>query len=413
MNFASRTANSSVTSIYVFARRIEAQILWGLFAFFLTALMVVTSLPARAIETVAREALVMDANTGVVLLEKNADQAMPPASMSKLMTVLLAFEAINSKRISLEDSIRISEKSWRKGGSKMFLKLDSRVKMKDLLRGVIIQSGNDAAIAIAEGLSGTEEAFARAMTARAKELGMMGSHFANATGWPDPQQYMTARDLARLAFELINNHPEFYPMFSEKEFTYGGIKQQNRNPLLYRNVGADGLKTGHTEEAGYGLTATAKRGDRRVILVVNGLKSKRARATESEKLLDWAFREFENYELFAAGESVVKADLWVGQQGTVPLVAGESITVTIPRHLRDKMSVKLIYAEPFPTPVQAGQPALFENKNGEQEQARLTIAVPGQDTVEYPLVFGQTVGKLGPVSKISSAVEYLLFGSAE
>lgn len=371
------------------------------------------SAQAASIETRAREAYVMDSETGTVLLEKNADQAMPPASMSKLMTVLLAFEAIKSGRVNLDTSFRISEKSWRKGGSKMFLKVDTRVKLRDLLRGVIIQSGNDAAIAIAEGLAGTEEAFARRMTERAKALGMTGSHFANATGWPDPEQYMTAHDLARLASILINDYPEFYGIFSETEFTFAGIKQQNRNPLLYRNVGADGLKTGHTEEAGYGLTASAKRGDRRIILVVNGLDSKRDRATESEKLLDWAFREYGNFELYAAGQTVVDADLWVGQQATVPLVAPRSLKVTIPRHLKDKVQAKLVYAEPIPTPVVAGEPAMYETPEGKLEQARLEITVPGHDPVSLPLVYGESVGKLGPIAKLSSAVEYLIFGSGK
>ena len=241
--------------------------------------------PAQALETRAREAFLIDVTTGTVLLEKDADVSMPPASMSKIMTAYLVFGALKEGRISLDDKLPVSEKAWRKGGSKMFVEVGSEVSVEDLLRGVIVQSGNDACIVLAEALAGSEEAFAEQMTRKAREIGMEGSTFTNSTGWPDPNHRMTARDLAILAERMVQDFPDFYHYYSEREFTYNGIRQGNRNPLLYKNLGADGLKTGHTEEAGYGLTASAERDGRRLVLVINGLESIKARSEEAERLI--------------------------------------------------------------------------------------------------------------------------------
>ncbi len=356
--------------------------------------------PAWAVETTAREAFLIDATTGRVLLEKDADVSMPPASMSKIMTTYMVFERLEDGRLSLDDELLVSEKAWRKGGSKMYVEVDKMARVEDLLRGVIVQSGNDACIVLAEGLSGTEEAFAEEMTRKGREIGLTGSSFTNSTGWPDPNQRMTARDLATLAQRIIADFPDYYHYYVETEFTYAGIRQWNRNPLLYKSLGADGLKTGHTEEAGYGLTASAVQGDRRLILVLNGLQSRKARAEESARLIGWAFREYGNYALFKPGETVEEAPVWLGAAPFVPLVAGDGVTVTLSRKARRDMQVKVVYEGPIPAPIAPGQ-----------ELARLVISAPGEDTVVVPLQAGAAVERLGVLGRATAALEYLVFGA--
>ncbi len=356
--------------------------------------------PAAAIETTAREAFIVDTVTGRVLLDKNSDVSMPPASMSKIMTTYMVFERLKDGRLSLDDELPISEKAWRKGGSKMFVEIGKRARVEDLLRGVIVQSGNDACIVLAEGLSGTEEAFAAEMTRKGREIGLTGSSFANATGWPDPNHRMTARDLATLARRIIADFPEYYHYYSETEFTYAGIRQLNRNPLLYKTLGVDGLKTGHTEEAGYGLTASALQGDRRVVLVLNGLESQKARSEESARLIGWAFREFGNYSLFEAGETVEEAGVWLGTAPTVALITERDLTITLSRRARLDMEVKVIYDDPIPAPLEAGQ-----------QVATLIVAAPGEETVEIPLVAGAAIERLGFVGRITASIKYLIFGA--
>ncbi|MHA1154415.1 MAG: D-alanyl-D-alanine carboxypeptidase family protein [Alphaproteobacteria bacterium] len=356
--------------------------------------------PAAAIETTAREAFIIDVVTGRILLDKNADDSMPPASMSKIMTTYMVFERLKDGRISLDDELLVSEKAWRKGGSKMFVEVGKQVRVEDLLRGVIVQSGNDACIVLAEGLGGTEEGFAAEMTRKGREIGLTGSSFANSTGWPDPNQRMTARDLATLALRIITDFPEYYHYYSETEFTYADIRQSNRNPLLYKSVGADGLKTGHTEEAGYGLTASAEQDGRRVVLVLNGLESQKTRSEESVRLIGWAFREFGNYTLFKAGETVEEAGVWLGVEPTVPLIAERDLTVTLSRKARLDMEVKVVYDGPIPAPLEIGQ-----------QVARLVIAAPGEETVEVPLVAGAAVERLGLVGRITASVKHLIFGA--
>ncbi|WP_193370668.1 D-alanyl-D-alanine carboxypeptidase family protein [Pelagibius marinus] len=352
------------------------------------------------IETQAEEAFLVDFDTGAVLLNKNGDQRMPPSSMSKMMTAYMVFESLDSGRLSLDDKLTVSEKAWRKGGSKMFVEVGNQVRVEDLLRGVIIQSGNDACIVLAEGLAGSEEAFAEQMTARAQEMGLTGSNFVNATGWPDDNHYVTARDLATLARRIIVDHPEHYHYYSEKEFTWADIRQGNRNPLLYRNIGADGLKTGHTEAAGYGLTASAAQNGRRLILVVNGLPSVQARADESERLMSWGFREFNNYALFKSGDTVDEAAVWLGAEDTVPLVVADDLTVTLPRSDRNGMQVSVVYDSPIPAPIPAGQ-----------EIAKLRVSWPGGVPVEVPLQAGEDVEQLGPLGRIAASIKFLLLGS--
>lgn len=361
---------------------------------------------AATVETSAREAILLDATTGAVLLEKNADQRMPTASMSKVMTIYMVFERLKNGTLSLDDSFRVSERAWRRGGapsggSTMFLKLGDKVRVEDLIRGIIVQSGNDASIAIAEGLAGSEEAFAEQMTRRGRDIGLRNSNFANASGLPDPNHYMTARDLATLAKRTINDFPDFYRYYSEVTYVYGGIRQTNRNPLVYKELGVDGLKTGHTEEAGYGLTASALRSGRRLILVVNGLPSRQVRASETERLMDWGFREFNNYALFKGGDTVSEAEVWLGQAPKVPLVVEKDLVVTLPRKARNDMKVVVAFPGPVPAPVNKGAAV-----------AKLIVKAPGETPVEVPLVAGADVGRLGFVGRIAAALKHILWGDS-
>lgn len=373
----------------------------------LLALSLVTAIAAlaanaRAMETAAREALLIDATTGVALFEKNADKPFPPASMSKIMTIYMVFDQLKSGKLKLEDTLEVTEDAWRRGGgasggSTMFLKLGDRVSINDLVHGVIVQSGNDASIVLAEGLAGSEPAFAEQMAKKAKELGLTNSSFRNATGLPDPDHYMTARELARLAVHIINDFPEYYPLYSKKTFVYGGITQGNRNPLLYKNIGADGLKTGHTLEAGYCLTASAKQGERRLVLVVTGLKSMAERSAEAERLISYGFREFDNYPLFTAGEPVAAADVWLGTDDTVPLVTTSDALVTLPRTARPQMKVTVAYDGPVPAPIAKGQPI-----------GALVVTAPGAATQEIPLVAGADVERRGFVGRVLAAIGHRL-----
>lgn len=260
---------------------------------------------AASIETIAKQAILVDITSNTVLFEKSPDQRMAPSSMSKIMTMYMVFDAIKEGRLTLESTLPVSERAWRMQGSKMFVELHNNIKVDDLIKGVIVQSGNDACIVFAEGLAGSESAFAERMNKRARELGLKDTNLTNATGWPDPNHYMTARDLAILAEHLIKDFPEYYHYYSIREFKYHGINQGNRNPLLYRGMDVDGMKTGHTEAGGYGLTASAEREGRRLILVVNGLPNMQARADESARLIEWGFREFATYALFKIGRAHV------------------------------------------------------------------------------------------------------------
>jgi D-alanyl-D-alanine carboxypeptidase (penicillin-binding protein 5/6) len=354
---------------------------------------------ASGIDTEARNAYVIDFRTGAVLLDKNADERIPPASMSKMMTYYTVFSYLKEGKATLEDMLPVSEKAWRTQGSKMFVPLGGRVKIEDLLRGVIIQSGNDACIVLAEGLAGSEQAFVDEMNKKAQEIGLTGSHFANVTGLPDPEHYMTARDLATLARHIITDYPQFYKFESEKDFSYNGIKQGNRNPLLYKDFGADGLKTGHTEEAGYCLTASAVRENRRIVMVLAGMPSMKSRATESERLIEWAFREFGGYTLFKTGETIDEADVWLGDSAKVPLTVSSDAVVTIPRRSRKDMKVTAVYDKPIKAPIAQGQ-----------EVGKLVVTVPNQTPTEFPLVTASAVERLGAMGRVGAALSYMVFG---
>jgi D-alanyl-D-alanine carboxypeptidase (penicillin-binding protein 5/6) len=341
-------------------------------------------------DTSAEQAYIIDFDTGQVLLAKNEDERMPTSSMSKVMTMYMVFDALKSGRIALDSELEVSEKAWRMGGSKMFVEVGKKVKVEDLIRGVIIQSGNDATIVLAEGLAGSEEAFSALMTQKAKALGMKNSNFVNASGWPDDNHYSTAKDLSILASALVRDFPEYYKYYSEMEFEFNGIKQGNRNPLLYRNIGADGIKTGHTEAAGYGLIGSGKKDGRRVIMVVNGLDSMQDRATESRRLFTLALNSFENVKLYSKGETVEVAPVSMGKQPSVPLAVEDDIIVTILKMSRDQLEVETIYTKPFLAPVQAGQ-----------RIGKLKLSIPGTpEPLEYDLLTASSVEELGFFAKL-------------
>ncbi|MCL7407649.1 D-alanyl-D-alanine carboxypeptidase family protein [Marivivens donghaensis] len=315
---------------------------------------------AQSFETNARAAYVYDMTTGTVLLEKNADTPLPPASMSKLMTLYLAFEAIADGRLSPDDELLVSEHAMSYQGSSMFLRSGERVRVEDLIRGVIVLSGNDASAVLAENLSpdGTEAGFARMMTSRAQDLGMMHSTFANSNGWPDPNQRMSVRDLGILAQRLITDFPTYYPIFAEEEFLFDGrvpSNSQNRNPILGLGLGADGMKTGHTQEAGYGLVGSAKQGDRRVVFVVTGLDSAAARAEEGQRILNWSFRQFAEKNVIETGTRVAEASVWMGQAPTVGLTVAEDVSMLVPILSGDSIDGEVVFNAPIEAPIAAGQ----------------------------------------------------------
>jgi len=341
---------------------------------------------AQNFQTTAPQAILVDADTGTVLFEKNADELMAPASMAKTMAVEVVFNELREKRLTLDTEFEISENAWRRGGgasggSSMFAQLHSRIKLSDLLRGIIVQSGNDASIAVAEGIAGSEENFARMMNERARAIGLTRSTFRNSTGYGHPEQKVTARDLAKLAIHVIETYPDLYPIFAEREFTWNKIRQQNRNPLLAMDIGADGLKTGNIDESGYGLIGSAVQSGQRLIVVVNGLKTARERASEARKLLDWGFRAFEPRQLFDKGEPVGQAQVFGGDQGSVPLVSPRPVRVLLPRGSSERITAQIVYTGPLVAPVQKGA-----------EVARLRVMRGDVQALDMPLYAAEGVG---------------------
>lgn len=354
-----------------------------------------------SIETAAREAILVDYDTGAVMFEKDADERTPPSSMSKLMTAYMVIDRIQKGDLKLTDELPVSPKAWKMGGSKMFVMVNSKVSVSDLLHGVIIQSGNDATVVLAEGLAGSEEAFAEQANQVAAKLGLTNSHFVNASGWPADGHYMTARDIATLAWHTIHDHPDYYKIYAQKDFTYNKIKQGNRNPLIYGPTGADGLKTGHTEIAGYGLVASVERNGRRLILVLNGLKSMQQRADESRKMIEFGFREYENYRPFRAGETVAEADVWLGTQAKVPLVVDTDAIITLPRSARTNAKIVAQFTGPIAAPIARGDTV-----------GQLVIESADAKTVQIPLKAGASVERLGLMGRIGAAFNHLLWGAS-
>ena len=351
-------------------------------------------------ETTAKQAYIVDLQTGTVLLEKDIATPTPPASLSKLMTLYMVFEQLKQGKLSLDDKFVVSRKAWRMGGSKMFVEVDKRVRVEDLVRGIVVQSGNDACIVVAEALSGSESAFADAMNRRARELGLTDSNFVNSTGWPADNHVMSPRDLAALTKRIIEEFPEYYPYFAEKSFRYNKIKQGNRNPLLYRDTGADGLKTGHTRASGYGLVASAVRDGRRVVLVLTGLRSARTRSFEARRLLDWAYQSFRNYDLFESGAVVENADVWLGEEETVPLVTERDVRISLPRASRRGLKATVVYEGPVPAPIAKGT-----------KIASLVVTAPDFETLEVPLVAGADVDRTGVFGRLGAAISYMVWGA--
>lgn len=360
------------------------------------------ALPAQAFDTRASAAFVLDTKTGTILLSKNADQPLPPASMSKLMTLYMAFEAVTDGRLRLQEKLPVSSHAMSYGGSTMFLDTTDRVSVEDLLRGIIVLSGNDACAVIAETLSpdGTEDGFARLMTQRAQQLGMTNSTFKNSNGWPEDGHVMSMRDLALLARHLIADFPQFYPMFAETEFAFDGRAPQNtrnRNPLLGLGIGADGLKTGHTQEAGYGLVGSAKQGDRRVIFVITGLPSTQARAEESQAIVNWAFRQFAERRLAQQGQVIAEADVWMGAEPTVGLVPADDLTALVPVLGGDEVEAEVVYTGPIRAPIEKGQ-----------QLAELILTPEGLPETRVPLVADRGIERGGFVSRVTTASTVLL-----
>ena len=352
-----------------------------------------------AIESIAKTALVIDLSTNEILLEKNSTEKTYPSSMTKMMTALVAFEKIKDGSLSLDQEFLISKKAWKMGGSKMFIEVDKRVSVYDLLLGVVVQSGNDASIAIAEGISGSEDIFAVEMNNLGKKIGLTGSNFTNSSGWPDDNHYTTAEDLAKVAQYTIENHYELYQMYKISDFTYNGIKQDNRNPLLYTFEGADGFKTGYTEAAGYGLVGSAERGDRRLIVVLNGLESSKSRAQESLRLMDWGFNNFQLVDFYKKNEVIQEVDTWLGKEDKVDLVALEDISVSIPKAQLSSAKVTVLVEEPIPTPIKIGD-----------QIAKLQISFADKQ-VDFPLYSGEDIDQKNFFSRIFSAIYYIILGS--
>jgi D-alanyl-D-alanine carboxypeptidase (penicillin-binding protein 5/6) len=356
--------------------------------------------PARAVDfaTDATHVYIIDADTGAVLFDKAGEERIPTASMSKMMTAYVVFQQLKSGKLRMDDEFPVSEHAWRTGGSRMYLPLNASVKVEDLIQGMIVQSGNDACVTLAEGIAGSEDAFVKLMNDEAQVLGLKDSHFANSDGLPDDDHYMTPHDLALLGLHLINDFPEYYHYFSQIDYTYANIKQGNRNPLLYGNTGADGIKTGHTEEAGFSLTASVRRGDRHIIMVATGLKSLKGRSQEAERIVDFAFRSFDNYRLLKKGQELDQADVWVGAQRKLPLVAGGDLSVTLPRTARQGLKVTLDYQSPIKAPIASGTAV-----------GTITVSAPDVPDRTVPLLAGADVARLGPLDRIGSALDYMIW----
>ena len=373
---------------------------------FLVAALFGAAMPVFAAEITspAKQVHVTDFATGKVLFSKDADAPMKPASMAKIMTVFVAFQRIADGQLGMDDKFTISAKAWKKGGSRTFLEVGRTVSVRELLYGIIVQSGNDAAIVLAEGISGTENAFAQEMNFWAKKIGMKNTNFRNSTGWPDPDLTTTAADLNIMTAELIrrfpaDKYPDLYPIFAKREYTYNKIRQPNRNPLVYGTVGADGLKTGHTEESGYGLVGSAERDGQRVIMVLNGMTSIKQRSSESRRLMDLMFREFKTYRFFDKGQPVDQANVWLGNATKVDLVLDASLHLLLSYQERRNLKLSVQWLDPVPAPIVAGD-----------QLGTLTVDINGESR-KLALRAGQNVPVLGMFDRVSAAVKYLIFGA--
>lgn len=343
--------------------------------------------------------ILMDAKSGTILIDENSHTRLPPASLTKMMTAYIVEHEVAEGRINLYDEVPVSVKAWKTGGSKMFIKEGTKVVLEELLKGVIIQSGNDASIALAEYVAGSETAFADIMNQQAALLGMNNTHFENATGLPLENHYSTAYDLGLLAQAIINNYPEQYALYAEKYFTYNNIRQPNRNRLLWRDKSVDGLKTGHTEEAGYCLVSSAVRDDMRLISVVMGTKSENARAQESQKLLNYGFRYFETHTLYQAGESLIETPVWLGLADSAPLGLAKEVVITIPRGQKNNLKAELLVDPIVEAPLNIGQ-----------KIGQLNVSLKGESVVSESLVALEAVPEAGIFKRLWDTIKLFFIG---
>jgi D-alanyl-D-alanine carboxypeptidase (penicillin-binding protein 5/6) len=367
----------------------KKQFNWLCSLLFLAPLVAGASMVPRAPEIAATSYILMDAKSGQVIVEHNADESLPPASLTKMMTVYIAAEELKKNNISLDDSVPISVKAWKMGGSKMFVREGTRVPVEDLLKGIVVQSGNDASVALAEYIAGSEDAFADLMNQHARQLGMNNSHFVNATGWPAEEHYASAGDLARLARAIIRKHPEQYALYSQKSFTYNDIKQNNRNQLLWRDPSVDGMKTGHTEEAGYCLVSSAEQDGVRLVAVVMGTDSEDARARESMKLLTYGFRFFDTYTAYSAGDTLSREPLWLGETDELPLGPSEDLVLTIPKGTAEQLKAEMIVDQKIQAPIKQGD-----------QYGKVVIRLDDEIMLEKPLVALESVAEGGFFSRL-------------
>lgn len=371
------------------------------------AFVVLAMLPAPVhaqFDTQAKQAFLIDVETNSVLLERNPDQLMPPSSMAKLATLAVVFEALKRGTLTMQTEMLVSENAWRKGGapsgtSSMFLPIGAKVTVDQLLQGIIVQSGNDACIVIAEEMAGSEEAFAQLMTQYVRKIGLTKSTFGNSTGLPHPDNLVTARELALLARHIIETYPEYYPMFAQRDFTYGRHKFINRNPLIFLDIGADGLKTGYIQAAGYGIVGSAKSGERRLILVLNGLPSKKARREEGRRILQWGFRAFKRYLLFDGGEVVSEARVWGGAKQYVQVTGEGDMYVVLPVTAQSNLKGALVYQGPLKPPIRKGERIGY-----------LKVSAPNATTNKIPVIAGEDVEEGGIISKGLDSLLFLVFG---
>lgn len=347
---------------------------------------------AQQFESRAPFALMIDAETGTVLYAKEPDRPFPPASLAKLMTAEVVFDALKRGKVTLDDMFYVSDDTWRRGGapsggSTMFAEARSSIRLEDLLQGLIVQSANDGAMAIAEGMAGSEADFARLMNQRAREIGLENSVFINSTGLPAEGQQVTARDLVRLAMHIWQNYPEYFRYFGQPEFTWNKIRQLNRNPLIHMNIGADGMKTGYTKESGYAIVATAERGGRRIFLAMSGLESDRQRSEEARRMLDWGTRAFERRQLFADGEIIAEASVFGGTRSGVPVKADGPVAILVPFASRDALRARIVYSGPVEAPVEEGA-----------EIGVLRVWIGDTVIMERPVFAAESIG-VGPLHR--------------
>jgi len=356
---------------------------------------------AIAIDTKVSEAIVYDFNTDEIIFEKNATAITVPASMTKILTVYVLFDRIKNTNMTLNDKCTVSSKAFRIGGSRMFVELNDKVSINDLLRGIIIQSGNDASIVVAECLSGTEENFAILMNSYAKKLGLKNSNFTNSSGWPNANHYSTVQDLAILVKSIIKDFPDLYSFFIEKSFTYNGIRQPNRNRLLSEVDGVDGLKTGFTKKSGWGIAASAKREERRIIVIINGANSSRSRLLESEKLINWAFRETSQKTILEKGQVIKEVDIWLGSKPTINLIIPDDIITTLSYEQLKTIKSSIEYEKPISAPIKAGDIL-----------GKMIIEISGKKNIEISLVAEKNIKNINPLFRVIAAIKYLIFGTS-